>query len=62
MAGSRPEQTRQRYAQINDFERMLTETGTVICKFLLHISKDEQRKRLHGPPRRPHQTVEVRRQ
>jgi len=25
-----PEQTRQRYAHINDFERMLTETGTVI--------------------------------
>ena len=41
-----PEQTRQRYAQINDFERMLTETGTVIVKFLLHISKDEQRVRL----------------
>jgi len=40
------EQTRQRYAQINDFERMLTETGTVVCKFLLHISKDEQRARL----------------
>ncbi len=40
------EETAQRYAQINDFERMLTETGTVICKFLLHISKDEQRLRL----------------
>ena len=39
-------QTAQRYAQINDFERMLTETGTVILKFLLHISKDEQRARL----------------
>jgi PPK2 family polyphosphate:nucleotide phosphotransferase len=41
-----PEQTKQRYAQINDFERMLVENGTVICKFLLHISKDEQRSRL----------------
>jgi len=41
-----PEQTAQRYAHINDFERMLTETGTVVCKFLLHISKDEQRARL----------------
>ena len=40
------EQTQQRYAQINDFERMLVENGTVICKFLLHISKDEQRARL----------------
>jgi PPK2 family polyphosphate:nucleotide phosphotransferase len=41
-----PEQARQRYAHINDFERMLTETGTVILKFMLHISKDEQRERL----------------
>jgi len=40
------EQTQQRYAQINQFERLLTETGTVVCKFLLHISKDEQRVRL----------------
>ncbi len=41
-----PEQTQQRYAHINDFERLLTETGTVVLKFLLHISKDEQRVRL----------------
>ena len=37
---------KKRYAQINDFERMLTENGTLILKFFLHISKDEQRKRL----------------
>jgi polyphosphate kinase 2 (PPK2 family) len=41
-----PEQTKQRYDHINDFERMLTQTGTVVLKFLLHISKDEQRARL----------------
>lgn len=41
-----PDQQRQRFAQINDFERMLAETGTVIVKFLLHISADEQRARL----------------
>ena len=41
-----PQQTKQRYAHINDFERMLVETGTVVLKFLLHISKDEQRVRL----------------
>jgi PPK2 family polyphosphate:nucleotide phosphotransferase len=41
-----PEQTRQRYEQINAFEKLLVETGTVICKFMLHISKDEQRVRL----------------
>lgn len=36
----------RRYAQIRDFERMLTETGTVIVKVFLHISKQEQRERL----------------
>jgi PPK2 family polyphosphate:nucleotide phosphotransferase len=41
-------QTLERYAHINDFERMLSQTGTVILKFMLHISKDEQRKRLQA--------------
>ncbi len=41
-----PEQQAQRYAQINDFERMLSETGTIVVKFMLHIGKDEQRQRL----------------
>ncbi|HSI47696.1 MAG TPA: PPK2 family polyphosphate kinase [Ideonella sp.] len=41
-----PKQTQQRYAQINDFERLLSETGTVIVKFMLHISNQEQRLRL----------------
>ena len=41
-----PTQQQQRYRQINDFERMLSENGTVILKFMLHISKDEQRMRL----------------
>jgi PPK2 family polyphosphate:nucleotide phosphotransferase len=40
------QQTAQRYAQINDFERMLSETGTVVLKFMLHISFEEQRQRL----------------
>ena len=41
-----PEQTAQRYAHINDFERLLTETGTVVLKFMPHISFEEQRERL----------------
>ena len=39
---------KRRYAQINDFERLLVETGTVILKCMLHISKDEQRERLQA--------------
>ena len=35
-----------RYEQINDFERMLADNGVVILKFLLHVSREEQRRRL----------------
>ena len=37
-----------RYDQIVAFERILRETGTTIIKFFLHISRDEQRKRLQA--------------
>ncbi len=33
---------RQRFEEINDFERMLSRNGTTVLKFFLHISKDEQ--------------------
>ena len=36
----------QRYEQINNFEKMLVENGTVILKFFLHVSRDEQTERL----------------
>ena len=37
-----------RHEQINAFEKMLTENGTTILKFMLHISKKEQRERLQA--------------
>ncbi len=37
-----------RYEQINNFERILVENGTVILKFFLYISKEEQKKRLEA--------------
>ncbi len=37
-----------RYGQINAFEKTLTETGTTILKFMLNISKKEQRERLQA--------------
>lgn len=36
----------RRYGHIRDFERMLSDEGTVIIKVMLHISYDEQRRRL----------------
>jgi PPK2 family polyphosphate:nucleotide phosphotransferase len=49
-----PEEVWQaRYDQINQFEKLLADTGTTILKFYLHISKEEQKKRiearLHDP-------------
>jgi PPK2 family polyphosphate:nucleotide phosphotransferase len=35
-----------RFEDINAFEHHLTRSGTIVLKFFLHISKDEQRKRL----------------
>jgi PPK2 family polyphosphate:nucleotide phosphotransferase len=35
-----------RYGHINDFEQLLVESGTIVLKFFLHISKNEQEKRL----------------
>jgi PPK2 family polyphosphate:nucleotide phosphotransferase len=36
----------RRYDQINQFERIMAEEGTKILKFFLHISLEEQKKRL----------------
>ena len=49
-----PEQTLQRYGHINDFERLLAQTGTVIVKCMLHISHEEQRERLQARIDNPH--------
>jgi PPK2 family polyphosphate:nucleotide phosphotransferase len=37
---------RRRYGHLRAFERLLADEGTVIRKFFLHISKEEQRARL----------------
>jgi PPK2 family polyphosphate:nucleotide phosphotransferase len=39
---------RARYDQINAFERLLADTGTIIVKCFLHISKEEQEQRLRA--------------
>ncbi len=36
----------ERYEQINAFEKYLSQNGVTILKFFLHISRDEQKKRL----------------
>jgi PPK2 family polyphosphate:nucleotide phosphotransferase len=39
---------RQRYHSINEFEQMLTLSNITVIKFFLHISKDEQKRRLES--------------
>src|SRR5262249_7077891 len=36
---------RERFRDICEFERYLTRNGVAICKFFLHVSKKEQKKR-----------------
>jgi len=36
----------KRYEQINNFERHIVQNGTIVLKFFLHLSKEEQRQRL----------------
>ena len=38
----------RRYRHVTEFERMLTDEGTTLVKVFLHISKDEQKRRLEG--------------
>lgn len=38
----------KRYDLINNFEELLADTGTLILKFFLYVSKDEQKKRLEA--------------
>lgn len=42
---ARPDQWVRAYAEINQFERSLTEWGAVVLKFWLHIDPDEQLRR-----------------
>ncbi|MBL7686822.1 MAG: hypothetical protein JNJ49_02230 [Bdellovibrionaceae bacterium] len=43
---NRPDFFERRYESINAFEKLLSEKGTVVIKLFLHISKDEQKKRI----------------
>jgi len=43
-----PEVWQKRYEQMNHFERLLSDCGTRILKFYLHISKEEQKERLQA--------------
>jgi polyphosphate kinase 2 (PPK2 family) len=42
------------YDEINDFEKELTDHGTVLCKFWIHVSKEEQLRRFEERKNTPY--------
>jgi polyphosphate kinase 2 (PPK2 family) len=50
----RADEWRRAYGEINDFERQLTEHGTVVIKYWLHISHEEQLSRFQEREGTPH--------
>jgi len=50
---STPEAIEQRYGLINEFEAQLAAAGTTVVKAMLHIGRDEQKKRLAARLDRP---------
>jgi AMP-polyphosphate phosphotransferase len=44
---------RRAYAEINDFEDQLVDHGTILCKFWLHVSREEQLRRFEERRREP---------
>ncbi len=45
---ARPDEWRRAYVEINEFERQLIDFGTIICKFWMHISPEEQLRRFEA--------------
>ena len=50
---ARPDEWTRAYREINEFEAQLVEFGTVVVKFWLHISKDEQLRRFKSRQETP---------
>ncbi|QRK13086.1 polyphosphate kinase 2 family protein [Archangium violaceum] len=50
---------RERYGHIRDFEEMLAEHGTIILKFFLHISREEQEQRLLDREKEPRKAWKI---
>ncbi|MGH8442400.1 MAG: polyphosphate:AMP phosphotransferase [Nevskiaceae bacterium] len=44
---AQPHEWRRAYAEINEFERQLTDRGICLCKFWLHVSPEEQLRRFN---------------
>jgi PPK2 family polyphosphate:nucleotide phosphotransferase len=50
---------KERYGHIRDFEELLFEHGTIVLKFFLHISREEQEKRLIEREKEPRKAWKI---
>ena len=50
---------RRGYHEINEFEEQLNEHGIVLCKFWLHISKEEQLERFKSREETPYKQYKI---
>jgi len=53
------EEWQRAYREINEFEKQITEFGTPVIKFWLHITKEEQLRRLEARQQTPHKQWKV---
>ena len=51
---ARADEWQRAYTEINEFERQLVEYGTILCKFWMQISSEEQLKRFESRQLEPH--------
>jgi AMP-polyphosphate phosphotransferase len=56
---AKPHEWRRAYAEINEFERQLTDAGVCLCKFWLHISPQEQLARFKERARVAHKKHKI---
>lgn len=56
---ARPDEWSRAYREINEFEAQLVEYGTVLMKFWIHISKDEQLARFEARKDTPHKEWKI---
>jgi polyphosphate kinase 2 (PPK2 family) len=54
-----PQEWSRAYREINEFEEQLVEYGTVVVKFWIHVSKEEQLARFEARQNTPHKRWKI---
>ena len=55
----RPDEWRRAYGELNDFEEQLVESGMIVVKIWMHISKDEQLRRFRAREETPYKQHKI---